>query len=197
MGEAPGRERAQHGPLRIGFVGTLVWHQGVHVLIAAARALNGTFEVAIHGDTNVFPDYVAELREAAAGAPIRFAGGFDRGRMTEVYRSLDVLVVASLWPENSPLVIHEAFMQQIPVVAARIGGMPELVHDGANGLLYEPFSADALRSALQRLIDDRSYLDSLSRHISEVKTIQDDAREWQARYRTVCGRAIEAMQTRS
>jgi len=197
MDEAPVRERAQDGPLRIGFVGTLVWHKGVHVLIAAARSLTGTFEVLIHGDTNVFPDYVAELREAAAGVPIRFAGGFDRERMTEIYGGLDVLVVASLWPENSPLVIHEAFMQQIPVVAANIGGMPELVHDGANGLLYEPFSADALRSALQRLIDDRSYLDSLSRHRSEVKTIQEDAREWQARYRAVCGRAIEAMPARS
>jgi glycosyltransferase involved in cell wall biosynthesis len=197
MGEAPVRERAQGGPLQIGFVGTLVWHKGVHVLVAAARALSGDFEVLIHGDTTVFPDYVAELREAAAGAPIRFAGGFDRGSMTEVYRSLDVLVVSSLWPENSPLVIHEAFMQQIPVVAARVGGIPELVHDGVNGLLYEPFSADALRSALQRLIDDRSYLDSLSRHMSDVKTIQEDADEWQARYRSVCGRAIEPMQTRS
>jgi glycosyltransferase involved in cell wall biosynthesis len=192
MDEAPVRER-HDGLLRIGFVGTLVWHKGVHVLIAAARALSGDFEVLIHGDTTVFPDYVAELREAAAGAPIRFAGAFDRGRMTEVYRSVDVLVVSSLWPENSPLVIHEAFMQQIPVVAARTGGMPGLVHDGVNGLLYEPFSADALRSALQRLIDDRSYLDSLSRHISEVKTIQEDADEWQARYRSVCGRAIEAL----
>jgi glycosyltransferase involved in cell wall biosynthesis len=185
-------EKTFDGPLRIGFVGTLVWHKGVHVLIEAARALRGSFEVVIHGDTHVFPDYVAGLRRAAANAHVSFAGGFDRDRIEDVYRRLDVLVVPSLWPENSPLVIHEAFMQRVPVVAAGAGGISELVQDGINGMLYDPFSVESLRAALQRLVDDRGLLQSLSRRTTSVKTISVDAMEWKARYQSVLGRASEA-----
>jgi glycosyltransferase involved in cell wall biosynthesis len=191
-GTGPERRRGRPGPLRIGFVGTLVWHKGAHVLIDAARALSGSFEVHIHGDTNVFPDYVEGLRKAAAGARIVFHDGFERDRADDVYRSLDVLVVPSLWPENSPLVIHEAFMRSVPVVGARIGGVPELVRDSVNGLLYDPFSTESLRTCLQRLVDDRELVEGLAAGAPAVKTIDDDAREWETRYRQLCVRNIAA-----
>jgi glycosyltransferase involved in cell wall biosynthesis len=172
--------------LRIGFVGTLVWHKGVHVLIEATKALRGQFEAHIHGDPTVFPDYVAALRRAATGLPIAFRDGFDRGRIDDVYEGFDVLVVPSLWPENSPLVIHEAFMHHVPVVAARVGGVPELVGHEVNGLLYEPFEAGSLAASLQRLIDDRELLARLSARVSSVKSIEQDAREWEERYLRLC-----------
>ncbi|MFL6280518.1 MAG: glycosyltransferase [Vicinamibacterales bacterium] len=168
--------------LRIGFVGTLVWHKGVHVLIEAARQLRGHFEIQIHADPAVFPDYVAELQKAGAGLPVVFRGGFDRDRVDQAYQAFDVLVVPSLWPENSPLVIHEAFMRQVPVVAARIGGIPDLVAHELNGLLYEPFDAAALAACLQQLIDDRGFLDRLAERAPAVKSIAQDAREWAERY---------------
>lgn len=187
MTSPPQPTRGRHEPLRIGFVGTLVWHKGAHVLVDAARMLTGSFEVRLHGDTAVFPEYVAELRRAA-GDRITFHGGFDRDRVEEVYRSFDVLVVPSLWPENSPLVIHEAFMRRMPVVGARIGGVPELVRDNVNGLLYDPFSTVALHACLQRLVDERDLVHALGASASAVKTIEDDAREWEARYRELCVR---------
>ena len=130
------------GPLRIGFVGTLVWHKGVHVLLEAARSLRGDFEIHLHGDATVFPEYVASApsrgRRCAGRVSRRLRS---RTTSTEVYGALDVLVVPSLWPENSPLVIHEAFMHGVPVVGSRSGGIPDLVVDGVNGLLAEAFSA--------------------------------------------------------
>jgi len=183
--------KTRAGPLRIGFVGTLVWHKGVHVLVDAARGLQGSFEVHIHGDVGVFPEYTAVLERAAAGISVRFAGGFDRDRVHDIYRDIDVLVVPSLWPENSPLVIHEAFMHQLPVVAARVGGVPELVQHEVNGLLYDAFSVSALRAALQRLIDDRTVVDRLGVRAPAVKSIAQDAREWRARYEHVCARPAE------
>jgi len=183
--------KTRAGPLRIGFVGTLVWHKGVHVLVDAARGLQGSFEVHIHGDVGVFPEYTAVLERAAAGISVRFAGGFDRDRVHDIYRDIDVLVVPSLLPENSPLVIHEAFMHQLPVVAARVGGVPELVQHEVNGLLYDAFSVSALRAALQRLIDDRTVVDRLGARAPAVKSIAQDAREWRARYEHVCARPAE------
>jgi glycosyltransferase involved in cell wall biosynthesis len=173
-------------PLRIGFVGTLVWHKGVHILIEAARRLRGEYQVLIHGDTAVFPNYSSDLRKASAGLPVVFREGFDRDRVDDVYEGLDVLVVPSLWPENSPLVIHEAFMHGVPVVAARVGGVPELVRHDVNGFLYEPFDAESLAASLQRVIDDRGLLARLSEKPSPVKSIEQDAREWEERYRRIC-----------
>ena len=131
--------RRRGAPLRIGFVGTLAWHKGAHVLLDAVRRLaNDTYELQIHGDVKVFPDYVADLRRRAEGMPVRFMGRFDEAQAMAVYGGFDVLVVPSLWLENSPLVIHEAFQAGVPVVGSRIGGTVDLVTDGVNGRLYDP-----------------------------------------------------------
>ena len=169
-------------PLRIGFVGTLVWHKGAHLLMEAARGLKGPFEIHVHGDEATFPSYVGKVRRLAAGLPVTFHGGFERESTALVYDNLDALVVASLWPENSPLVIHEAFMHRVPVIAANIGGIAGLVVDGVNGLLYDAFSADALRAVLQHAIDDRTLLDLMSAARPRVKAIAQDGREWDTRY---------------
>jgi glycosyltransferase involved in cell wall biosynthesis len=180
------RAREHQDPLRIGYVGTLVWHKGVHVLLQAIRALPPAhYELKIFGDLGTFPDYVAELRREAAGLPVEFKGRFDRQRAADVYDQIDVLVVPSLWIENSPLVIHEAFMAGVPVIAARTGGIDGLVSDGRNGLLYEPTSAAALGTALQQLIDRPELLAAFSRQLPDVKPIAEDAREWNALYTEV------------
>ena len=175
--------RSPTDPLRIGFVGTLVWHKGVHVLVDAFRALDGHCELHVHGDTGVFPEYAARLRAAAGRAPVVFHGGFGQEHAGEIYGSLDVLVVPSLWPENSPLVIHEAFIHGVPVVAARVGGIPELIEHEVNGLLYEPAcSVEALRESLDRLLADRTLIERFAHAMPDVKTIAADAIEWDARY---------------
>ena len=181
------RARTRNGVrLRIGYVGTLVWHKGVHVLIDAVRNLpSDRYELRIFGDTRVFPDYVAELRALAAGLPVRFMNAFTRDQTAEIYQQIDVLVVPSLWLENSPLVIHEAYMAGVPVVGSRIGGIADLVADGSNGCLYEPTSSRELTAALQGLIENPDRLEHFRRSLPRVKTIEEDAREWEATYRDV------------
>jgi glycosyltransferase involved in cell wall biosynthesis len=100
---------------------------------------------------------------------------------------MDLLVVPSLWLENSPLVIHEAFMAGVPVVGSRLGGTADLVCDGANGLLYEALSAEQLAAALRRVLEEPGLHRSLASAAPPVKTIEDDAREWIERYRRVRG----------
>ena len=84
--------------------------------------------------------------------------------------------------QNFPLVIHEAFQAGIPVVGARIGGIAELVTHGQNGWLYEPTSAGDLASALQDLIDHPHRIGEFSRALPPVKTLEQDARDWEAEY---------------
>src|SRR4029078_7164363 len=94
-----------------GYIGTLVWHKGVHTLVeAVGRLPAGQIETLIFGGTETCRDDRAELRRLAGGASIRFMGRFDRDDSAAVYDQFDVLVVPSIWLENSPLVIHQAFM---------------------------------------------------------------------------------------
>jgi glycosyltransferase involved in cell wall biosynthesis len=173
-------------PLRIGYVGTLVWHKGVHVLIDAVRGLPAAAcELRIFGSPDVFPEYAADLRARSAGLPVQFMGAFERARIADVYAQIDVLVVPSLWLENSPLVIHEAFMAGVPVVGARIGGIVDLVDEGRTGMLYEPSSVAALEAALRLLIDRPERLHALTegaRARPPFKSIADDALECEAMY---------------
>jgi len=179
-----------HNAVRVGYVGSLVWHKGVHVLVDAVRALPPqAYELRIFGDRAVAPDYVADLERRAAGLPVRFMGAVDRDRIADAYGGVDVLVVPSLWPENSPLVVREAFMAGKPVVAARIGGLGDLVVHDVNGLLYEPRSTAALTEALRSLLGDPSRLDALARGIPAVKSIAVHSREWETIYTDLLGRA--------
>jgi glycosyltransferase involved in cell wall biosynthesis len=112
-------------------------------------------------------------------------GAFDREHVDDVYSQIDVLVVPSLWSENSPLVIHEAYQAGVPVVGARIGGIPDLVEDGRTGFLYDPRSPIELVAALRRLVEDRSLLRTVADGAGtrpRVKSIVEDAHEWELRY---------------
>ena len=154
------------------------------------------FEVKLFGDVNTFPDYTATLRALAQGLPVQFMGAFDNEQASTVYAEIDVLVVPSLWPENSPLVIHEAFMAGVPVVGARQGGIPALITHDVNGLLYDAFSPAALAAALGTLIDDPERLGRLAAAAPTIKTIEDDAREWEARYERVLQRGTASSGSR-
>ena len=174
--------RAAAAHPRFGFVGTLAWHKGAHVFVEALKDLRGPWEAHVHGDPRVAPRYASDLERSAAGFPIRFPGGFDRSGLAGVYASVDVLVVPSLWPENSPLVVHEAFMHGVAVVAARMGGLPGLVTEGVNGLLYDAYNPADLRERLQRFVDDPGLAARLAAAAPAVKSIEDDAAGWAERY---------------
>ena len=181
----PYAARSPSDVVRFAFVGTLVWHKGAHQFLDALAQVRGPFRATLFGDPAVSPLYTAELECRLQRLPARLAGPFDRTRASEIHADIDVLVVPSLWPENSPLVIHEAFMYGAAVVASRMGGIPELVTDGVNGFLFDPTSVPALAAALQRFVDDPSLASRLAARAPRVKRIEDDAGEWEARYQSV------------
>jgi glycosyltransferase involved in cell wall biosynthesis len=128
------------------------------------------------------------LTTQAAGLPVRFLGAFDREQAADVYAQFDVLIVPSLWLENSPLVIHEAFMAGVPVVGARIGGIANLVVDGVNGFLYEPTSPTDLANVLQTLVASPTLVRDLAERVPEVTSMADHACDWERRYAEVLAR---------
>jgi glycosyltransferase involved in cell wall biosynthesis len=178
---APARPRSAARRLRIGFIGTLAPHKGVHVLVEAFRAVSDPeARLAIHGSETVHPSYVAQLRRSAAGDPrIHFAGPFTEGDQDRVLGAIDVLALPSVWWENSPLTILEALGAGLPVIASRTGGVPELMAADA-GVLVPPRDAGALRSALAGVVAGTLLGDAHAPF--PLKTAADHAAELEAIY---------------
>lgn len=182
LGVPPAADERPARPRRhVGFMGTVAPHKGVHVLIDAFRSVDApTARLEIHGSLSVAPDYVAELRAKAGGdTRIAFRGPFAEGRQCEVLAGLDLLVVPSVWWENSPLTVLEALATGIPVVASAIGGIPEILPPGWGQLVPagEPAPlAEAIRDVIEGRLFDR--LPPRPR----TRTVDDEARELESLY---------------
>lgn len=170
-------------PLRVGFLGSLTVAKGPEVLLDAfdrlppeAATLDLLGNVApYHGDDSL----ARRLNGRALPASVRRRGGLPPAGVPAVLSELDLLVVPSIWPENAPFVILEAFAAGLPVVASDIGGIPELVRPGENGILVPPGDADALADGILALAGDRLRLATLAAGAaaSPVPSMDEDARE--------------------
>lgn len=124
-----------------------------------------------------------QLRRLAHGEPrIEFAGVRSPREMTQVWREIDVLVVPSVWYENSPNVILEAFAHCPPVIASNLGGMAELVKHEKNGLLFTPGNAADLARQLSRVIAHPNLLNRLRAGIEPIKSVKEEMDELEAIY---------------
>lgn len=93
-----------------------------------------------------------------------------------------MLIFPSIWYENCPLVIHEAFLAGIPVIASRLGSIPEFIHDGKNGLLFNPGDSADLAEKLKTIITNPGLIERLANGIKRVKTISEDASDMEDLY---------------
>ena len=116
------------------------------------------------------------------GRERRFSGGFD----LDVMFGGDMARIIELVADGGALVRH-LYGSGVPVVAARMGGLVDLVSHEEWGLLYDAFDAGALARCLASLLDDPERLDGFVARLPEVKSMERDARDWDARYREVLG----------
>jgi len=174
--------------LRLGYLGTIADYKGVDVLIDAFQRLpRGSATLVVHGALDWFPDYVERLRAAIApGADIELAGPLAPGQAPRFLTGLDALVVPSIWFENSPLTIHEAFQCGVPVVTSDLGGMRELVASGG-GLTFRRADPADLAAVLLRLVADPAVVDRLRATIPAVKSIATDAADMERVLGRACG----------
>lgn len=184
---------AEQQPVRFAFIGTIIPPKGVHLLIEAFRVIPETFaRLTIYGGKvpyDGFPDYGKKLRDSAAGCRhITFAGAYRQTEISRILRGVDVLIVPSIWYENAPLTIQEAFLAKIPVITSDLGGMREIIRDGENGLLFRPRDPLDLRRKIQLLIQQPKLIAQLGNAHPQVKTIEADARDMIERYTQLCQR---------
>ncbi len=185
--EALAKTKSAEGRVRFGFVGSLVWYKGDETMIRAMQRLKDSpCELNVYGTFDPEGDeHHAELQALAEGAEVNFKGRFDNSRLSEVYADIDVLVVPSVWYENSPITIHEAYLTETPVLASDIGGMAEFVKDGVDGLHFKVGDPEDLAEKMRRFVDEPDLLERLSQDFMRVKTLDENGEETEARYRAL------------
>jgi glycosyltransferase involved in cell wall biosynthesis len=144
-----------------GYLGRLEAMKGLDVLLDSFGArTDAGWRLLVAGEGSAA--YLDHLRARHAALPARDAIHFSGWTDPDTFlRSIDVLVLPSLWHDPLPRVILEAAAHGVPTIASRRGGIPELIDDGVNGLLFEPDDPRALPAAVDGLLTDRARLDGL------------------------------------
>ena len=141
--------RAEGAPILLS-VGNLVAGKGHDLAIRALTLLEGA-ELRIAGDGPLLDSLRSLARSLSVEQRVRFLGRVPHERLPEVYGRADALILASA-REGWPNVLLEAMACGTPVVATRVGGIPEIVKAEAAGVLVEDRSPDAIASAVEGLL---------------------------------------------
>lgn len=144
----------------LGVAGRLTAQKALEDTLAALARVPGV-ALLVLGDG---PERAAlERRAADVGVAdrVRFLGAGTRDDAISLFRAVDVALVTSSW-ENLPHTLMEALAAGTPVIATHVGGIPEVLRDGENGLLIPPADVDALAAAIDRLLRDHVLRASLA-----------------------------------
>jgi len=138
-------------------VSWIIPEKGVPELLAAARLVlerRPNTHFAIVGNGAYEAEYKRRAMELGIADAITWTGLLENPMQDGVYAASDVFCLASCWQEAFGWVSAEAMAFEKPVVATRIGGIPEVVEDGVTGLLVPARNPEALSRALLQLLED-------------------------------------------
>lgn len=152
--------------VKFGFMGRIIPTKGIATLIDAFADIDANMFVYGGIDEN--------RKRYLKHSNIHFMGAYNNDDVDSILQSIDVLVVPSIWLENAPLTIQEAFLAGVPVIASNIGGMKELVRDNVNGYLFQVGEPDALKDIVLRIQNNPEILNQLQSSRDDIRSIEDD-----------------------
>ena len=153
--------------LTVGFFGSAYPHKGPSLLVDAAQRTGQEITVRIHGE--VPEAFARHLRSLDTRGVVEIRGGFDHADLPELLAGVDVAVIPSLWWDCAPLMVAECLAGRVPVLAARMGGIPDFVTEDVNGLLFTGRDVGDLTRQLDRLGGEPDLLERLQASIREPR----------------------------
>jgi glycosyltransferase involved in cell wall biosynthesis len=176
-------------PLRFGYLGTWIPSKGVEIALRAFQDIDpAQAKLRVYGffpgGYDGFEDYDAFLR-SLAGPAVELKGKYNPADVYSILSDFDCLIMPSIWYENSPLTIHEAFLANVPVITSGQGGMAELLQTGG-GATFTPRSETSLREVVNQVIADHQLLENWRATIPEVKSCTYHASELIHYYHDFC-----------
>ena len=174
---APAEDRPRN---RFAFFGQINPFKGLDVLLRAMQILGqsgaGDIHLWVHGaNLDLFPgpfqEEIYRLLEATRGN-VTMVGRYGPADLPELMAAIDWVVVPSIWWENSPLVIQEAYQHRRPVICSNIGGMAEKVGDGVSGLHFNVRDPQSLARTMRRAAETPGLWHQLCRGIPAVHSMK-------------------------
>ncbi|KAA6344755.1 N-acetyl-alpha-D-glucosaminyl L-malate synthase [termite gut metagenome] len=156
---------SEQEPLRIGYIGILTKAKGVEWLITQFMYLdniNATLTIAGRGESIEYEKYLKEL--ASKDKRIIFSGYV---KPVEHYTGIYLSVVPSICPDTFPSVAFESCAYHVPVIATKMGGLPEIIKDGVNGWLCDVDNSDSLGKTILHIYNSSELLHSVSNRARE------------------------------
>jgi glycosyltransferase involved in cell wall biosynthesis len=148
--ELPPHEPAER-PL-LAFAGRMTAPKALGVALEAVAQVPEV-DLALAGDGDERAALEAQSRQLGLNGRVRFLGSLPRAEVLALFRRADAALLSSAW-ENFPHTLVEALAVGTPAIATSVGGVPEIVTDGENGLLVEPGDPAALADAIRRFLGD-------------------------------------------
>jgi glycosyltransferase involved in cell wall biosynthesis len=172
-------------PLRLVFLGVAEPHKGLPLLLETLAGMKNAelsrIDLALHArGVQVLDGQLTALRPRLAN--LRVSDGYRYEAIPELLTDRDLGVVAPIWWDNAPQVVFELLALGVPVLGARIGGIPDFVVDAVNGLLFTPGDPAALAAGLRRALTESGLIDQLRAGIRPMKTLAEHADELEAFY---------------
>ncbi|CAM3982924.1 glycosyltransferase family 4 protein [Smaragdicoccus niigatensis] len=171
--------------------------KGIPVAIDAWKTVSEQFpnaKLALVGGGEFEAQLRKQVDDLGLADRVTFAGV--RADMPDVYRAADVIVLPSIYGENLPTVLIEAGASGRPVVATRVGGIPDIVADGETGLLVAPSDPADLAAALVKLLSDSALRERLGAAGTERIRKEFSANAWVTHLRAVYEAAIAGKKKR-
>ncbi|MFG1410848.1 glycosyltransferase family 4 protein [Xanthobacter sp. VTT E-85241] len=162
----------------VGRVPESVWGEDARMMIFGGN---------LERQPEAFQKKIAALVEKA-GDRVRFYGSYQNAEMPRLMRSVDWMIMPSVWWENSPVVIQEAFFHGRPIIASNIGGMAEKIRDGVDGLHFRVGSAEDLADRLIEALTEPDLWGRLRANIEAPDSHLGFARTQLELYRRLHGR---------
>ena len=179
-----------NGPLRVGFLGTLLEHKGAQVAVDAISSHPELgVELRLYGESFHEEEYERSLRRAADGDPrVVFAGAYEHAELAAILAGLDAVAIPSLWHENLPTTGLNAIAAGVPLLVSDVGGLLELLDDYDCGFAFRRGDPEDLAGLLERLVRKRGTLPGIRARMLYPPSLEEEARRLEAIYETVSAR---------
>jgi glycosyltransferase involved in cell wall biosynthesis len=174
---APGRLRER---LTVAFLGSAYPHKGPQLLVEAAQLTSARIDVRIIGE--VSDQFAEHLRALDRRGAVTIDGAFAPDQLSQLLSDVDIAVLPSMWWDCAPLVAAECLAARVPLVVPRLGGLPESIREGIDGLTFEALDAADLARALDRLAIEPGLLAQLQANINPPRAFSTYIDELEAYY---------------
>ena len=171
------KDLVQENSIRLGFLGRIVPEKGLSILFQALEKFTDSSQIVLEIAGQINNEYAKKLKSDYAYQigqhKIRWLGWVSNEHLESFFQRIDVLVVPSVWFDNSPTVLVEALAHNCPVICTDVPSMTHIIHHNQNGLVFELKNSCDLVNQIKRFINDNGLKRDLKKNASTSISLKE------------------------